>query len=399
MYKTYKVLDADAHIAEPYDLWTDFMESEYYDRRPKVGPREEWEWSGGKGMWFLPGELFPEGTRRKGTIQGGDNKRKAVQKIEDFIPQKFGDAFEARFTADSRVFDMNRYGWDKQVLIDNFPLPMRAITQGADQDLLWACARAYNNWARSFADTDASKLKMVGVMPDQHDIPGLVKEARRVIGELGAVTVVVPRPAKGRPWNQEEYDSFWALAEELDFPMSFHGVRSGDPHVGTRYQPRHLVSGPEVALEHAMGFSFENMISLGHMVLLGLLEKFPRMRISLLEGNAGWLPFWLGRLDDHCLRNSRQGMWFDSEALPLKPSEYFKRQGFVACDGDEFGLKAAVLLVGEDYIVWNTDYPHDDAPDPDRAVESLLEQDIPETAKRKILWDNSVKLYGPRILG
>ena len=147
-----------------------------------------------------------------------------------------------------------------------------------------------------------------------------------------------------------------------------------------------------------MGFSFENMISLGHMVLLGLLEKFPKMRISLLEGNAGWLPFWLGRLDDHCLRNSRQGMWFDSEALPLKPSEYFKRQGFVACDGDEFGLKASVLLVGEDYIVWNTDYPHDDAPDPDRAVESLLEQDIPESSKRKILWDNSVKLYGDRIL-
>ena len=70
----------------------------------------------------------------------------------------------------------------------------------------------------------------------------------------------------------------------------------------------------------------------------------------------------------------------------------------MACDGDEFGLKASVLLVGEDYIVWNTDYPHDDAPDPDRAVESLLEQDIPESSKRKILWDNSVKLYGDRIL-
>ena len=101
------------------------------------------------------------------------------------------------------------------------------------------------------------------------------------------------------------------------------------------------------------------------------------MRCGFLEGNAGWLPFWLGRLDDHCIRDKRQGMWFDSDALKLTPSEYFKRQGFVACDGDEFGLKGTVTLVGEDYVVWNTDYPHDDAPDPDRAVTDLLSQDSP----------------------
>ena len=140
------------------------------------------------------------------------------------------------------------------------------------------------------------------------------------------------------------------------------------------------------------------MISLGHMIFLGLLEKFPKMRISLLEGNAGWLPFWLGRLDDHCLRNKRQGMWFDSEGLPLKPSEYFKRQGFVACDPDEFGLKGTVMLVGEDNVVWNTDYSHPDAPDPDKAIPDFLEQDIAESAKRKILWDNAARLYGDRIL-
>ena len=398
MYNDYRVIDADAHIAEPYDLWTDFMEPEYYDRRPMVGPRDQWRWNAGKGQWFLPGELFPQGTRPRGTIQGGGPNRAVVRKTDDFLPSKFGDAYSLGFTAESRVTDMDRYGWDKQVLIDNFPLPMRTITEGADQGLLWACTRAYNNWARSFADTAPSRLKNVGVMPDQHDIEGLVTEARRVVEKLGAVTIVVPRPAKGKAWHDPEYDSFWALAEELDFPMSFHGVRSGEPHVGTRYQPRHMVSGPEVALEHAMGFAFENMLSMGHMIFLGVMERFPKMRCGFLEGNAGWLPFWLGRLDDHSIRDKRQGMWFDSDALKLTPSEYFKRQGFVACDGDEFGLKGTVTLVGEDYVVWNTDYPHDDAPDPDKAVTDLLGQDIPESAKRKILWDNSVGLYGQRIL-
>ena len=50
------------------------------------------------------------------------------------------------------------------------------------------------------------------------------------------------------------------------------------------------------------------------------------------------------------------------------------------------------------HIVWNTDYPHVDAPDPDKALPSLLAQPISDEAKKKILWDNAVKLYGQRIL-
>ncbi len=396
MHNGYKIIDADAHIHEPHDLWSDFMEPEFYDRRPLVPPRQEGR-RHSSSKQFLPCELFPEGSISRGTVQGAGQKRQVVRST-DFMGEKYGDAWYAEFTPESRVVDMDRYGWDKQVMIDNFPAAMRLISEGADQGLLWACARAYNNWAHDFAQADPTKLKVSGVLPNQHDIEGLIIETRRVVEKLGAVTVAVPTPDKGKAWQDAEYDGFWALAEELDFPMSFHGVNSGDPHVGTRYKPRHLVSGQEVALEHALGFSFENMISLGHMIFLGILEKFPKMRISLLEGNAGWLPFWLGRLDDHCLRNKRQGMWFDSEGLPLKPSEYFKRQGFVACDPDEFGLKGSVMLVGEDNIVWNTDYSHPDAPDPDKAVPDFLEQDLSESAKRKILWDNAARLYGDRIL-
>ena len=397
MFKGYKIIDADAHIYEPHDLWSDYIEPEFYDRRPKVVERQEGRHA--RSNTFVPCELYPEGSpgNQKGTVQGAGPSRKAVQTL-DFMGGKYGEAFHVEFTPESRVTDMDTYGWDKQVMIDNFPSCMRLITEGADQALLWACARAYNNFSHDFASTDGSRLKMSAILPNQHDFEGLAIETRRAVEKLGAVTVAVPSPAKGVSWHDAGYDAFWALAEELDFPMSFHGAHSSQPRAGTRYLPRHLVSGQEVALEHAMSFSFENMISLGHMVLLGILEKFPKMRISLLEGNAGWLPFWLGRLDDHCLRNSRQGMWFDSEALPLKPSEYFLRQGFVACDPDEFALKGAVVLVGDDNIVWNTDYSHPDAPDPDKAIPMFLEQDIPDSSKKKILWDNPARLYGSRIL-
>ena len=396
MYQGYKVIDADAHITEPNDLWSEFMEPEFYDRRPIVGDPEDDR--PGARRTFGPCELFPEGNKPKGTLMGGGHQRRAQRSLQDFMPQKYGEAWDVAFTPESRVKDMERLGWDKMVCIDNFPGPIRAIQEGADQALLWACARAYNNYSRSFCDTGASKLKMVAVVPDQHDAEGLITETRRAVAELGAVTVIVPRPTKGVGWHDPQYYPFWALAEELDFPMSFHGVQSGAPRVGARYQPRHLVSGPEVALEHAMSFSFENMVSMGHVILLGLLEKFPNMRCSFLEGNAGWVPFWLGRLDDHSIQDRRQGMWFDTDPLPLKASEYFQRQCFVACDPDEAALKGAVMHLGEDNIVWNTDYSHPDAPDPDKAVPMLLAQDISDSAKHKILWDNSVRLYGNRIL-
>ena len=111
-----------------------------------------------------------------------------------------------------------------------------------------------------------------------------------------------------RPWESEEYYPFYNLAQELDFPVSFHGVLSRDPPTASRYQPRASVPGQQVAMDHAIGFPFENMISLAHIIYMGVLERFPNMRVSFLEGNAGWLPWWIGRLDDHAMGTRRQGI-------------------------------------------------------------------------------------------
>ena len=137
---------------------------------------------------------------------------------------------------------------------------------------------------------------------------------------------------------------------------------------------------------------------MGHLIYMGILERFSRMRVIFMEGNAGWLPFWLGRLDDHAVVGRRQAVFFDGPPLPLKPSEYFYRQAYVSADCDELGLKAAVDTCGADNIVWNTDYPHPDAPDPDMAAESFLDQPVSDDAKRKILWDNPIRAFGQRIM-
>jgi predicted TIM-barrel fold metal-dependent hydrolase len=138
------------------------------------------------------------------------------------------------------------------------------------------------------------------------------------------------------------------------------------------------------------------MTTLGHFIFTGILERFPKLRLAILESNAGWLPFWLGRMDDHT--HGRNSVMGKSEKLRLHPSDYFMRQCMISCDSDERALKYVVDDLKGENIVWNTDYPHPDAIDPKRALPDLDAQPISDDAKRKILWDNTVKLFGPRIL-
>ena len=83
--------------------------------------------------------------------------------------------------------------------------------------------------------------------------------------------------------------------------------------------------------------------------------------------------------------------------MSLKPSEYFQRQCFIACDGDEGTLNLVAEYMDGENIVFNTDYPHPDAPFPG-AVDKFMEQPLKDDHRRKILWDNSVRLYGDKLL-
>jgi predicted TIM-barrel fold metal-dependent hydrolase len=101
-------------------------------------------------------------------------------------------------------------------------------------------------------------------------------------------------------------------------------------------------------------------------------------------------------MDDHT--HGRNSVMGKSDKLKLRPSEYFMRQCVISCDSDERALKHVVDELNGENIVWNTDYPHPDAIEPARALPDFDAQAISSEAKRKILWDNAVKLFGPRLL-
>jgi len=203
--------------------------------------------------------------------------------------------------------------------------------------------------------------------------------------------------------HEPEYDALWGLACELDFPISVHGEyrqRRFHPFAGGNrgnVDDRDMQQLALRGLDHALGFPCDNMATMGHFIFTGILDRFPKLRLGILESNVGWVPFWLGRMDEHTHgRNSVMGNAV--ERLPMLPSEYFKRQVTVTCDSDESALSYAVDHLGGENIAWNTDYPHPDAPRPEKALPDFDAQPISDEAKARILWDNAVTLFGPRIV-
>lgn len=374
MWNGFKVIDSDAHHHEPQNLWADYVEPKYRDRVPQV--------IGMKRNFFV---YAPDPKFSLVLERGGDDRPNHDQWMAD----KYGEAYDRWWSPDIRLKDMDRFGWDIQVILStNGNRIMEAAL--ADPEAGLAMARAYHNWCYDYASADPSRLKFTATLP-AGDPAGMVVEARRAVEKLGAVSVRNPMLPKGKWLHEPEYDPLWQLACDLDFPISLHG------------ESRHLRAAPfrELredtrfsALDHIIGFPMDNMVTLAHFIFGGVLERFPKLRLGVLEANAGWLNFWLPRMDDH---SHGRRLVLGAE-LPMKPSEYVKRQCVISADPDEPGLDDIIKFMGDDNLVWNTDYPHPDAPDPDKVLPWFSAQPISDDSKRKILWDNAVRLYGPRLL-
>jgi predicted TIM-barrel fold metal-dependent hydrolase len=371
MRNGFKVIDADAHFYEPGDIWDRYVEPAYYDRRPRVVKVH------GRAIFEYEGEGQKEFMRSSVMFSQMENK--------------FGHAFRDNWSMESRLKDMKKEGWDIQVCL---PTNGGAVPDYKDTEVASALCRAYNNWAYDFCSGAPERLKFSSLVPGREP-EEMYRETKRSVDQLGAVSIFLPSALPDKMWHHPDYNKVWQTLQDLDAPMSIHGVSSasGRPLTWDRYQP---LGGAFIALGEAIGFPFENMINLGHFMYSGILDRYPKLRLLILESNSGWVPFWLNRLEKYC--EGRQSVFFDEHPLKATPQEYFKRQCAVAADADEPSIKYVVDYLGDDNIVFNTDYPHPDAPATSEPLKNMLEQPLSNNTKKKILWDNSVRIYGKRLV-
>ena len=373
MRNGFRVIDADAHFYEPADIWDRYMEAEHYERRPRVAKVH------GKTLFEYEGDL---------SLGIFDDVLEA-EPLFSQMESKFGHAFRDGWTLESRLKDMDTEGWDIQVCLptNGFMAPAHSIPEVGT-----AMCRAYNNWANDFCRDAPDRVKFTAIVPGKN-IDEMVAEILRAVEGLGAVSIVMPPAIPDKMWHHPVYDPVWQLAQDLEFPLSIHGTASGSPNANSRYDNR---GGAFISLSEAIRFPFENMMAMGHFIYAGILDRYPDLKLLILESTSGWVPFWLNRMEKYC--EGRQSVFFDEQPLGLTPLEYFRRQCAVASDADEPTIEYVVDFIGDDNIVFNTDYPHPDAPGTAEPLRNMMAQPLTDDTKRKILWDNSAKVYGERLI-
>ena len=383
MKQGYRVIDGDGHMQEPMDMWANYMPEAFRDRAPNVIGH-----SGKIVHKYGPCEIYPEG-------------KVIVTKESEFshMEDRYGDAYRSWWSMPDRLKDMDAEGVDIAI---GFPTNCQLLGSDVwakDADLHAAMVTAYNNWAIDYCKQSGGRVKAIAHATSKSKELG-VQEIHRMAEASEVVGIFHPSMEIESSWGDPAFDPFWQTLQETHLPVCWHGsashplARSFDP-IGKKYGP----------LSHALMHPVGAMLALGGMVYGGVLERYPNLKAGFYESNAGWLPFWLARLDDHT--DGRQGVFLSTgdddnalgsrKTLSMKPSDYFHRQCFIACDPDEGTLSLVTEYMDGENIIFNTDYPHPDAAFPG-AVDDFLGQPISESHKEKILWNNSVRLYGEKML-
>lgn len=385
----YLIIDSDMHFNEPDDLWARYLDAPHNANPPrffghqqqKLAPEDKGNADAIRGM-EVQGLAIPSFAKSAGAAASSRELRRRSRARHPH----FNVAKSRGFDADSTLTGMDIEGIDVAVM---YGTRGRQILchDGLAPDYAAALARAYNNWAADYCKSDPQRLKFAAQIA-MHDVGLAVEETRRCVKELGAVAVIgTPNPVNGQHLHDEACQPLWNTLEELDVPIGFHptGNSSLKDDIGQRYVG-HANFYP---IAHAMRNPVELMGAIASLASGGVLERHPKLRCAFLEGTAGWLYWWLWRLDDQW---EKYGPGCEKQ-LTMAPGEYFRRQCYVALDVDEEPAVDVVEKLGADYFVVSSDYPHSDGAFPE-AVQQFLALPLSDEQRRKILWDNCARLYG-----
>ncbi|MEX2648674.1 MAG: amidohydrolase family protein [Alphaproteobacteria bacterium] len=372
----FKVFDSDLHVMEPVDLWRRHIAPRYRDQAPV-----------GTNGYFLDGNLAHEGRIISPSGLSYEHDAHHLDTGTRHGRLDLMRAYDRRgWGPDVQLEAMDREGIDVAVLFPTRGL-MACAKEYADDGLAAAIARAYNDWLAEFRAADPDRLLGAALLAPQ-DVAGAAAEARRARRELGFPAVFIrPNPVRGRNWNDPVYDPLWSVCEAEGLLVGFHeGFGALLPTaVAERFDGRH----EDVWMTaHAAAHPVEMIYASLAMICGGVLERFPGLRVAFLEANCSWIPYWLWRLDEHYEKASAA----TRRRLPMRPSEYFARQCFASIEADETTAAPVVERI-VDNVVFSTDFPHGDSAFPN-AVATFLAQPLAPETKRKILWDNTARMYG-----
>ncbi len=378
-----RFVDSDMHIMEPPDLFDRYLDPKFKHRvsvlvgadgRPKRGP------AGLIIIDGLPTSDMDLQQYRKRARPGPSHTTQPLSGSRLFDTSRLDFAIQRDYDAEAQVMGMDMEGVDIAVLYPTAGLSLIARDH-MDPLLSVALCQAYNNWIHEFCQYRPERLKFVAMLP-VHDAHLACRELVRCVRELGAVgSFIRPNLLNDHYWHSNYWDPLYSIHEELNVTWGFHeGVSAHNSRMVPLY-------GENRFYRHVASHWIEMQQALIAMIIGGVFEFHPRLRVGFLEAQNSWVPGLLSRIEwDY-------PQYRDSHApyLTLTPREYFRRNCWAAVEGSEPEIEATAGLIGADRMCVSTDYPHFDSNFP-HVAENLL-KNVPREIAGQILMGGA-HLYG-----
>jgi predicted TIM-barrel fold metal-dependent hydrolase len=161
--------------------------------------------------------------------------------------------------------------------------------------------------------------------------------------------------------------------------------------MGMSYPPFEKLS--ENRLEaHAIGMSLPGLLAFVAIVGHGIVDRYPDLKVAFMEFGAEWIFYMVGRIEHYLPTYKQEPAIRD---LPRNTVEDCLKLGriFVAPEAEDRWLLHEMELIGEDQIVYSSDFPHGEARE-EAAARFLEREDLSANQKRKIFYDNAARLFG-----
>ena len=287
-------------------------------------------------------------------------------------------------------------GWDPNVRLEEAALdgvgaevlyaPLGLRLFGIDDPSLQeACFRVFNDWLIDYCQVDTDRLVGIAAI-SAYDIDHAVQEIERCrkAGLRGAQIWQSPHP--DLPLHSDHYSRFWAAAQDMEMPVSLHILTGHDysKHMAEQTSSLEALRG-NVNLKLA---SIAN--ALYDIIFSGVLERFPRLKLVLVENEIGWIPWILQQWDYYVNRFKKE--W--PLTLSMRPSEYFARQVFATFFNDAVGGRQLAWW-GQDNVMWSNDFPHPNSTWPhSREIIARDLGHLTSEAREKVTRTTVAGLYG-----
>ena len=376
----YRIISADCHIDLPWlpeDLFTNEAASRFKDRMPCVSETEKGRfWVSRNGAQFgLQNGMGSAGRKYvPGQIHRSD--RMADQGL-----YSDGELGIPRLTDPMlRIKDQDLDGVQAEVIYG----VLGASTRLNDDDAASELLRIYNEWLATFCDAAPDRFAGLASIPS-HDVTAALTEVSRVANRGVLRGIEVANTHDMAPLFDTSWGPLWAMAEEAGLPVHYHTI---GPRIDYHFDALGPLQKRQAFAVHITSFQLAMAKIIMEIIYGGVLEAHPKLKIVIGESGIGWIPYILEHMD---LEWEDQ---FKDLTLTMRPSEYWKRQCFATYQSDPIGLRLLDIL-GEDNVMWGSDFPHPDGVWPDS--QDFIERefaDVPLAIKEKIICSNAAMLYG-----